>query len=262
MTDKTITDKNFSPLVIGNWKMHGLLSSAIPLAQGLRNTVGQEGGCEVVLCPPATLLYPLAEILSDSAVRLGGQDCHYAAQGAYTGDISAAMLKELSCDYVIVGHSERRACHQENNALVRKKAEAAIQAGIIPVICIGESEEERAAGRCLFVITTQLRESMPANATPENTVIAYEPVWAIGTGKVPNENEIGEVHQAITHLLPERFRILYGGSVKPANAASILSIRYVDGLLVGGCSLNADEFLHIIQSASIDATAIPLTTNH
>lgn len=252
-----------TPLVVGNWKMNGLLALTTALVQALVvfTSKNKSHCCEVVICPPATMVYPAAELLRNSIVALGGQDCHPKAQGAYTGDISPLMLKELNCRYVIVGHSERRQYHNENNDLVRQKAESAINAGLIPIICIGESEEERQAGHFLSAVMTQLAESIPTNSTPENTVIAYEPVWAIGTGKVPVPHEIAEVHLALTNHLPNRFRLLYGGSVKPANTQEILSIPYVDGLLVGGCSLNVDDFLHIIQSASIEVQSLINPTN-
>lgn len=234
--------------------MNGLPATATVLVHALvaARTHASSSVCDVAICPPAPLLYPLSGLLEGSTVWLGGQDCHYESCGAYTGEISPALLKSIGCRYVILGHSERRHYLKETSSLVKQKAEAAINAGLIPVICIGESEEERQSGRFMEVITTQLKESLPERATAETVVIAYEPVWAIGTGKVPQEHEIAAVHQAILKNLPERLRILYGGSVKPANTRAIMSIPFVDGLLVGGCSLNADDFLHIIQSASIE----------
>lgn len=240
-----------TPLIIGNWKMNGLLETGITLVKTLQAKIDTPR-CEVVLCPPATLLSPLAALLGSAPIALGGQDCHTASDGAYTGNISATMLKDLSCRYVILGHSERRQYHQETNALVRQKAESALNAGLIPIICIGESLAERENGTYLTILKNQLTESLPATATPKNTVIAYEPVWAIGSGKIPSIAEIQEVHETILSTLAAPFRILYGGSVKPINARDILAINAVNGLLIGGCSLHADDFLHIIQSASIE----------
>lgn len=211
-------------------------------------------GCEILVCPPATLMGALAEQLSGSGVAVGGQDCSpEPEEGAHTGDISARMLADLGCRYVIVGHSERRENHQETDAIVRAKAEAAIAGGLVPVICIGERLDEREAGKAESVVLAQLAASLPAVPAGE-IVIAYEPVWAIGTGLNAGPDEAQGMHAAIRRALGasagERTRILYGGSVKPANAAELLACPDVDGALVGGASLDADAFAQIVNLAS------------
>ncbi|WP_323764995.1 triose-phosphate isomerase [Marinovum sp.] len=246
-------------LAAGNWKMNGTSAELDRLA-----TLAERhsaAGCDVLICPPATLLSRAAEALSDSQIALGGQDCHTASTGAHTGDTSAEMLKDAGASHVILGHSERRADHGESDALVRAKSEAAISAGLIAVICLGESLEEREAGQTLEVIGTQLQGSLPDSASGETVVIAYEPVWAIGTGKVPSTEQIGEVHDFIRARLEERFgaetggsfRILYGGSVKPGNAAEIFAVSNVDGALVGGASLKPQDFGPIIDALAASA---------
>lgn len=215
---------------------------------------GVELRCDVAICPPATLIRSVSEALEGSMISTGGQDCHAEASGAYTGDISAEMLRDSGASYVIVGHSERRHFHGESNALVRAKAMAAQRASLCAVICIGESESERQDGVTLEVIVRQLRESIPDEAPADLTIIAYEPVWAIGSGRTPSDEEIAEVHLAIRQDLVARFgqegaapiRILYGGSLKPSNACSILALKHVDGGLVGQASLKARDFLGII----------------
>jgi len=212
----------------------------------------------MLICPPATLLFPVAEAISDSPIALGGQDCHSAPSGAHTGDVSAAMLKDAGCRYVIVGHSERRADHGEGNALVRSKAEAALAAGLAPLVCVGETEGEREAGDTLPVIQRQIEESLPWPADPAAFVVAYEPVWAIGTGRTATSVDIAEVHAHIRALLTQRLgedgagrvRVLYGGSVKPGNAAEILAVANVDGALVGGASLKPDDFWAIATAGA------------
>ena len=211
---------------------------------------------DVLVCPPATLLFLARELLRDSGIALGAQDCHVAPSGAHTGDISAEMLADAGATYVIVGHSERRADHGEKSELVAAKAKAAHRAGLISIICIGEIEAERRAGRTLEIVGMQLQSSLPASANAANTVIAYEPVWAIGSGLTPSDADIAEVHGSIRKGLAERlgqpesaqFRILYGGSVKPANAALIVAIPNVNGALVGGASLTAKDFFAIISA--------------
>lgn len=210
--------------------------------------------CDVLLCPPATHLFWMAEALAGSPIRIGGQDCHQNASGAHTGDIAAAMLAEAGASHVILGHSERRADHGETDALVRQKAEAAAAAGLVPVICLGETLAQRDAGETLAVIGAQLAGSVPDAAGPR-TVIAYEPVWAIGTGRTPTLAQIAEVHAFLRRELHRRFgaaaeamRILYGGSVKPDNAAQIFSVADVDGALVGGASLKAADFGAIVAA--------------
>lgn len=210
--------------------------------------------CEVLVCPPATLIAQAAAMVQGTGLVIGGQDCHTAVSGAHTGDISAAMLKDAGAVYVIVGHSERRADHGEGDALVRAKAEAALAAGLTPIVCIGETEAERDAGRTLDVATRQLAGSLPDTAA---LVVAYEPVWAIGTGRTPSLPEIAEVHGHLRARLTERFgpaasgiRLLYGGSVKPSNAAEIFALADVDGALVGGASLKAADFGAIVAALS------------
>lgn len=239
------------PLIAGNWKMNGLRADALVLAQAI--AARAQPGCELLVCPPAILIPPVAEAFSGSAVALGAQDCHSEPKGAHTGDLSAEMLADAGCRYVILGHSERRADHGETDALVRSKIEAAWRAGLTAILCIGETLDQREAGRTLAVITTQLEGSLPGAATATNTVIAYEPVWAIGTGRIPTLQDVADVHKHIRdHLraelggaMAEAARILYGGSMKPENAADLLAIDGVDGGLIGGASLKADDFLGI-----------------
>ena len=229
-------------LVAGNWKMHGQAAEAQALARAI--AAGAAGlKAEVLICPPATLIARMAEAARGTAIRIGGQDCHAAASGAHTGDISAAMLVDAGASHVILGHSERRTDHGETDAQVLAKAQAALSAGLTAIICIGETEAERDAGRTLDVVGTQLHGSVPAGATAANLVIAYEPVWAIGTGRTPTIPEIAEVHAFLRARLTARIgaeaagvRLLYGGSVKPSNAAEIFAVPHVDGALVGGAS--------------------------
>jgi len=244
------------PIAAGNWKMNGLQVAAEEISKldGLI-AEGADARCEVLICPPFTLLHECGHRMMDTKIKLGAQDCHIRASGAHTGDISAEMLKDAGCDYVIVGHSERRADHGETNEVVRLKAEAAYRAGLIAIICIGETALERESGATLRIIENQLKNSLPKAATPDNTVIAYEPVWAIGTGKVPSAADVEEVHTFIRKLLTERFkdagagfRVLYGGSVKASNAGELMSVPNVDGALVGGASLKAADFNGIIDA--------------
>ena len=242
------------PLVAGNWKMNGTLASLDEVSRLVEMLEGKGPRCEVMICPPATLIAPMARLAATSAVRLGGQDCHTEAKGAHTGDISAEMLRDAGCSAVIVGHSERRADHGETDELVRRKAQAAHRAGLTAIICIGETLEEREAGHTLEVVAGQLEGSLPPSATADDTVVAYEPVWAIGTGLTPSLDQVAEVHGAIREQLRQRLggpvggamRILYGGSVKPDNARELMSVGNVDGALVGGASLKAADFLGII----------------
>ena len=244
------------PLIAGNWKMNGTNAFATDLAASLSDMMARAGSnsFEMLICPPAPFLGAAQAALDGAAVALGGQDCHVAEQGAHTGDISAAMLADCGCSYVIVGHSERRADHAEDDALVRTKAGAAQAAGLVPVICIGETLGEREAGRAVDVVTTQLRGSVPDGASAANIVIAYEPVWAIGTGRTPTLDDIAEVHDAIRATLADiapdsdGVRILYGGSVKPDNAIDILNVANVNGALVGGASLKAEDFWGIAEA--------------
>ncbi len=236
-------------LVAGNWKMNGSMASAAMVDE----IAALSRDCDVLICPPFTLIAGL----SGRGIPLGGQDCHTEAQGAHTGDISAEMLRDAGAVAVIVGHSERRTDHGETDALVAAKALAAWRAGLLAIVCIGETEAERDAGRTLEVIGTQLAGSVPDGATPARLVVAYEPVWAIGTGRTPTSDQIVEVHGFIRRTLAERFgkdaaegiRLLYGGSVKPGNAAEIFALADVDGALVGGASLAAADFAPIIAAA-------------
>lgn len=244
-------------LAAGNWKMNGLKASLAEIS-ALASDL-PDAPCEVLICPPATLLAPMAAMAGP--VALGGQDCHANAAGAHTGDISATMLADAGASHVIVGHSERRADHGESDADVRAKAEAAFAAGLVAVICVGETEAQYRAGETLDVIAAQIAGSVPDTATAENTIVAYEPVWAIGTGLVPQMAEIGAVHGAIRARLSERLgteiaagiRLLYGGSVKPGNAAEIFAVSDVDGALVGGASLKASDFGPIVAALTAAA---------
>jgi len=238
-------------LVAGNWKMNGLRASVQEIEKLNILLAQKRVNCDVVICPPATLI----SHLSGKGIDIGAQDCHMAECGAHTGDISAAMLKDLGCRYVIVGHSERRADHGETNDMVKAKAEAAQGQGLTAIICVGESEAQRESGDTLDVVTSQVINSIPSSATAENTVIAYEPVWAIGTGKTPTASDVEEVHTVIRKLLLERFGnagemvpIQYGGSVKASNARELMSVPHVNGALVGGASLKAEDFYGIIES--------------
>ncbi|KIC10013.1 triosephosphate isomerase [Leisingera sp. ANG-M1] len=241
-------------LAAGNWKMNGTGASLAELA-ALAESHGSPAA-DILICPPATLLSRAADTARGSAVAIGGQDCHADTSGAHTGDLSAAMLKDAGASAVILGHSERRADHGETDAQVCAKSEAAISEGLTAVICLGETLEERESGDTLKVVGTQLAGSVPASATGANTVIAYEPVWAIGTGKVPTLEQIAEVHSFLRAELTARFgaetadsiRLLYGGSVKPSNAAEIFAVADVDGALVGGASLKAADFSPIIAA--------------
>ncbi len=241
-------------IAAGNWKMNGLGASIAEL-EALKEA--DASNCDVILCPPATQIAAFAANASGSAVQIGGQDCHTAASGAHTGDLSAEMLADAGASAVIVGHSERRSDHGESDAAVRAKAEAAYRAGLLAIVCCGETEAERDAGKAVDVVTGQLAGSLPDSATAVSTVVAYEPIWAIGTGRVPENSDIAEMHDAIRAALTARFgsdgdgmRILYGGSVKPGNAAEIFGISNVDGGLVGGASLKAADFSGIIAAAN------------
>ena len=240
------------PLVAGNWKMNGLKRSATELDAMIAGAGPAAATVELMVCPPAPLITGFVEAARGSPVAIGAQDCHAEAAGAYTGDISAEMLADAGAVAVIVGHSERRSLHHETDALVRAKALAARRAGLTAILCIGETREEREAGRALAVVTGQLDGSVPEGAEPGNLLLAYEPVWAIGTGLTPTPADVAEMHAAIRQRLVARFgptaaaiRILYGGSVKAANAAELMAVSDVDGALVGGASLKAAEFLAI-----------------
>ncbi|MDH3668222.1 MAG: triose-phosphate isomerase [Paracoccaceae bacterium] len=242
-------------LAAGNWKMNGLSASIAELDALIENASG--AAAEVLICPPATLIAAFAARAKDGGVVIGGQDCHAAVSGAHTGDLSAEMLADAGAAYVIVGHSERRADHGEMNAQVHAKAEAAWRAGLTAIVCVGETEAERNAGKAEEVVGNQLAYSCPDGATGSNMVVAYEPVWAIGTGRTPSNEDIAQMHGFMRAQLVFRYgnggnemRLLYGGSVKPANAAEIFALSDVDGGLVGGASLKATDFSAIVAAAS------------
>lgn len=247
-------------MIAGNWKMNGLRADGVALAGALAERLQAAGpqDWDMLICPPATLLVPVAEAIAGSPIALGGQDCHVAVSGAHTGDVSAAMLKDAGCSHVIVGHSERRADHGEDDAMVRAKADAALTAGLGPVVCVGETETERESGDTLSVIQRQVEGSFPWQADPAVVAVAYEPVWAIGTGRTATSVDIAEVHAHIRALLTQRLgeagagavRVLYGGSVKPGNAEEILAVANVDGALVGGASLKAEDFWAIAAAGA------------
>ena len=241
------------PLIAGNWKMNGLKASAGELAKVVAGSAGLRAKVDLMVCPPATLVMRFVEA-AGGAIAIGGQDCHAEPSGAFTGDISAEMLADLGASAVIVGHSERRTLHHESDAEVRRKAEAAWRAGLIAILCVGETKAERLDGRTLTVVGGQLDGSVPDGGGAQNLVIAYEPVWAIGTGLTPTPADVAEVHGFIRERLTARFaaegegiRILYGGSVKPSNAVELMAVANVDGALVGGASLKAEEFLAIAR---------------
>jgi triosephosphate isomerase len=244
-------------LIAGNWKMHMLRAEAVALAQALRT--GTPGGvAELLVCPPFTVLAAVAEALAGSAVAVGGQDCHQDKQGAHTGDISAPMLRDAGASWVILGHSERRQNHGETSELVREKTVAAVAAGLTPIVCVGETADQRAGGGETEAVGWQLSGSLPQGfADGPGGVLAYEPVWAIGTGKTPTEDEVADMHAFIRAELVRQFgdagaqvRILYGGSVKPANAGALLALPEVGGALIGGASLTAADFLAIAAAAA------------
>jgi len=243
-------------LAAGNWKMNGQRAALDEVAK--LAAAHPDPKAEVVLCPPATLIRSMAKICTENCVTIGAQDCHEIEAGAHTGDISAAMLADAGAEYVILGHSERRDAYDETDEQVRHKTRAAWNAGLTAIVCIGESEEERRAQNTLDIIGGQLAGSIPDNATGESLVVAYEPIWAIGTGLTPTLTDISEVHDFIRTRLERRFgpgvgrsvRILYGGSMNPKNVAEIAAVRNVDGGLVGGASLRAEDFAQIIAALS------------
>jgi len=242
-------------LAAGNWKMNGTTAALDEMRALL--AAHPAPACAMLLCPPATLIAQAAYHTKGKALHIGGQDCHAKASGAHTGDISAAMLKDAGASHVILGHSERRADHAETNAQVKAKAEAALAAQLIAIVCLGETEAQRDAGETLALCGNQLHGSIPAGATAANMVIAYEPVWAIGTGRTPTLDQIAEVHAFLRAELVKALgedgqgvRILYGGSVKPSNAAEIFAVKDVDGALVGGASLKAVDFGAIVAALS------------
>ena len=242
-------------LIVGNWKMNGTAAAAAVLAGSLasRLTKQELRRFDMLVCPPAPLLASARSAIGTAPLALGAQDCHAQPQGAHTGDISVSMLVDAGCSHVIVGHSERRAAYGEGDSLVRAKAAAAQAGGLVPVICVGETLDQRDAGATVGTVTGQLASSLPDGSSAATAIIAYEPVWAIGTGRTPAMDDIAEVHAAIRAALRDRVpdphivRILYGGSVNPRNARDILSLDNVDGALVGGASLEADQFWAIAE---------------
>jgi triosephosphate isomerase (TIM) len=240
-------------LIAGNWKMNGLKSSLAEFDAMLAGSAGVTAKADLMVCPPATLIASFAEKAKGATtLSVGAQDCHPKASGAHTGDLSAEMLADAGARAVIVGHSERRTDHGESDSLVRQKAEAAWRAGLVAIVCIGETQQQRDAGQTLDICRGQLNLSLPEGSTADNLVVAYEPVWAIGTGLTPTAQDVAEVHAAIRDVLVARFggegarmRILYGGSVKPSNAKELMAVANVNGALVGGASLKAADFLAI-----------------
>ena len=244
------------PLFVANWKMNGLHADGLVRASALAgHAAGGDCGGDIVVCPPATLLFALRAVFAGSQIELGGQDCHATPEGAHTGDVSAPMLADAGCAYVIVGHSERRAGHGEADETVAGKAAAAHAAGLAAIVCVGESAVDRDDGRALAVIGRQVERSLPDGSTTENTAIAYEPVWAIGTGRTPAPADIEAAHAEVRAGWERRFsgsgaalRVLYGGSVTARNAGEIMAAPGVDGVLVGGASLSADTFWQICRA--------------
>jgi len=244
------------PLVAGNWKMNGTsasLNQLLMIGNGFMS--GLDAQTEALICVPATLITRAAEILGRTPVHVGGEDCHAEESGAHTGDISAEMLKDAGASHVILGHSERRTDHGEDDAAVHAKAAAAWRAGLVAIICVGETRAERESGKTLDVLSRQIAGSVPVSATPQNTVVAYEPVWAIGTGLTPTAGDVAAAHAHIRARLVDklgpqaaRIRILYGGSVNPPNARKLRAVENVDGALVGGASLKAVDFLGIAEA--------------
>jgi len=242
-------------LIAGNWKMNGLRADGLGLALAVASRAKTAPpSCDLLICPPATLLVEIGAALEGSGIALGGQDCHDRARGAHTGDISASMLRDAGCVYVILGHSERRHDHHETNTLVRAKVETARAEGLIPIVCIGETAAERDAGGTLAVLGSQLAGSLPEGLGGDDIVVAYEPAWAIGSGTTPKDHEIAEAHGFVRATLvrqvadADAVRILYGGSVNSTNAGGVLAIANVDGALVGGASLDANSFWAIAES--------------
>lgn len=233
-------------LIAGNWKMNGLMASIAELDALI---AAPPAAARLLVCPPATLIADFARRAAGSPIGIGAQDCHWRESGAHTGDIAAEMLADAGATHVIVGHSERRTDHGETDSVVRAKAEAAHRAGLVAILCVGETLAEREAGATLEVLARQLEGSVPPGAGPDRLVIAYEPVWAIGTGRMPTGEQVEEAHAAIAAQLGAGFAILYGGSVKPDNAAGLLGLPHVGGALVGGASLKAAELLAIAGAA-------------
>lgn len=251
--------RSIRPLVAGNWKMNGVKADLAIAAEAAKGyDAALKAAVDLAICPPATMLYPMTAALIGSRIATGGQDCSTQAAGAFTGEIAAAMLADAGASFAIVGHSERRTLHGETNATVKAKAQAAQTALLVPIICVGETKDEREAGKALAVVKKQLRGSIPEGATAATLVVAYEPVWAIGTGLTPTAADVAEMHAAIradlSRLLGKAaaagVRLLYGGSVKPSNAVELMNVAHVDGALVGGASLKAEDFLAIARACA------------
>jgi len=236
-------------LIAGNWKMNGLRADGLALAEAIAaRAKSGTPRCDLLVCPPATILAAVGAVISGSGVALGGQDCASAEKGAFTGDVSAEMLRDAGCTHVILGHCERRHGHDESDAQVHAKVAAAWRTGLVAILCVGETRTEREVGREVAVVASQLAGSIPEGATPDKLVIAYEPVWAIGTGLTPTLDDIASIHRTIRGIVPQNTRILYGGSVNPTNAREILSLADVDGGLIGGASLKPDDFWAIAEA--------------
>ncbi len=251
-----MSNNHIKPLIAGNWKMNGLNASVSEFKIMLSEAHQLGKKMDLLICPPVTLLQSFAVLAANTDFAVGGQDCHFNSSGAHTGDISAQMLVDTGARYCIVGHSERRADHGETNETIQQKAEAVWKTGMIAIICVGETDAERMAGQTLKIVEAQLAGSVPDGATAVNTVIAYEPVWAIGTGKTPTIDDVKNVHAAIREHVTKRFkeqgaamRLLYGGSVKPSNAQELLNVANVNGALIGGASLKAADFIAIASAA-------------
>jgi triosephosphate isomerase len=247
-----MADPTRRPLVAGNWKMNGLKASAAEFGKVMAGAGDFWTKVDLMICPPATLIMTFAQVAAGSKIEIGGQDCHAEPSGAFTGDISAEMLADLGAKAVIVGHSERRTLHKETDAEVRAKSQAAWRAGLTAIVCIGETRAEREAGHTLSVLGGQLDTSLPDGVSAARLVVAYEPVWAIGTGLTPTIADVAQAHEFIRKRIVERHgaaaravRVLYGGSVKPSNAKELMTVANVDGALVGGASLKAEDFLGI-----------------
>ena len=246
---------NMRPLIAGNWKMNGSIASGAALVAAIMEQRAEiDPGCDILVCPPFLAIRTIGDLIQNSPIFLGAQDCHKDSEGAHTGDVSAKMLSDVGCEFVIVGHSERRANHREIDETVLFKAEAAHANNLSAIICVGETLVDRQNDKTLSIIENQFNGSVPKSSMPNNTVIAYEPVWAIGTGLTPSPMQIAEVHDFIRELLKknfveaEAFRVIYGGSVNPGNSKEILSINNVDGSLVGGASLKSEDFWAICKS--------------
>jgi triosephosphate isomerase len=250
---------NRRPLIVGNWKMHKTVKEAIELATGIRRELFDSNKADIVICPPFTALDSVYEVVMETPISLGAQDVFWEEEGAYTGEVSALMLKDTGCKYVIIGHSERRKYLSETNQMINRKIKSAINAGLTPIVCVGETLDEREAGKSLEVVSTQLKEGLEglAQADVSKIVIAYEPVWAIGTGRTAKPHQAQEVQRFIRDWIKKNFpsssvsniRILYGGSVKPENIADLVSQEDIDGALVGGASLEVSSFVSIVRNS-------------